>query len=245
MQDSPIIIDSQFVVAQKPVDSVESAGDAVLDAAQENAATIVAEAQKVAEGYLTEATQQAPKIKQQAYDEGYQKGQSEGYQQGQDEGYQQGYEQGKHEGLTEMQQVIHDAVAKTTHMLATTEQEVKDMIVLAEEQIVEIALAVARKILAYEISENPMVVLPLVKSALQKVSDQEDVVIRASVDDFEAVLMAKKDLQIMVGSEHALKIIVDHTITSGSCMIDTSYGTVDASIDTQFETIKKALQGVA
>ena len=115
----------------------------------------------------------------------------------------------------------------------------------AERQIVDIALAVARKILAYEISENPMVVLPLVKTALAKVCDQEEVVIRVSVDDFDAVQLAKNDLQIMVGREQALKIIVDSTITGGSCIIDTSYGTVDARVDTQFENIKKALQGVA
>lgn len=235
MQEAPVVIDSKCIVDAVQIDT--SVVDDLMNSANSEVATIIEKAKMTAERCLSEADQQVASIKQQAHDEGYQ----QGYQQGR----QEGMAQGQQAGLAEMQQIINQAIAKTEQMLAAGEQETKQMILAAEGQIVEIALAVARKILAYEIAENPMVVLPLVKAALQKVSDQEEVVIRVSSDDFDAVLQAKKELQKMVGREHALKIIVDRTIESGSCVIDTSYGTVDARLDTQFEIIKKALQGVA
>ena len=231
MQEAPVVIDSKFIVDAFQIDT--SIVDDLMNSANSEVSIILEKAKITAERCLSEANQQVAPIKKQAYDEGHQKG------------YQEGIIQGRQAGLVEMQQVIDQAITKTQKILAAGEQETKNMILAAEKQIVEIALAVARKILAYEIAENPMVVLPLVKAALQKVSDQDEVVIRVSIDDFDAVLLAKKELQTMVGRENALKIIVDHTIDSGSCVIDTSYGTVDAKVDIQFETIKKALQGVA
>lgn len=231
MQEAPVVIDSKFIVDAVQIDTTII--DDLMSSANSEVATIIAQAKMTAERCLSEANQQVAPIKQQAYDEGHQ------------QGYQEGFTQGQQAGRADIEQVINQTVAKTQQVLAAAEQAAKQMILAAEGQIVEIALAVARKILAYEIAENPMVVLPLVKAALQKVSDQEEVVIRVSIDDFDAVLMAKTDLQMMVGREHALKIIVDRTIESGSCVIDSSYGTVDARVDTQFETIKKALQGVA
>lgn len=233
MQEMPIVIDSNFKGEPDPVDPIDAIeNNELLNAAHSEAAAIVAQAKKDAEYYLNEANEQTAFIKQQAYDEGCQ------------QGYQEGFSQGQQASKEEMEQMINQTVAKTRQVLAAAEQEAIDMIIVAESQIIDIALAVARKILAYEIAENPMAVLPLVKATLQKVSDQEEVVIRVSMDDFNAVLLAKTDLQIMIGREHSLKIIVDQTIDSGSCVIDTSYGTVDAKIDTQLEIIRKTLQDV-
>ena len=245
MQEEPVVIDNYFEIAEIPVPISIQVEDNVIDKANEEAQDIITQAKLSAEQCLQAAQQEAEMMRQQARDEGSQQGYQEGKQAGYEAGYQDGLIQGQQAGRAEMEQSIAEAVATTRRMLDASQQESEAMIFAAERQIVDIALAVARKIIAYEIAENPMVVLPLVKAALQKVSDQEEVVIRVSVDDFDSVLMAKKDLQTMVGREHALKIIVDHTIESGSCIIDTSYGEVDARIDTQFETIKKALQGVA
>jgi len=242
MQNDPIVIDRNLLVEEEQeIPSCPIVETTIIDdlmaAANEKIATMIEEAKAHKERCLSEANQQAELTKQQAYDTGHQ----EGYQQGYDEGILKG----KEAILTEMQQTIEQTNEKNHQSIVDTKEEIKKMMLDAERQIVDIALAVARKILAYEISENPMVVLPLVKTALAKVCDQEEVVIRVSVDDFDAVQLAKNDLQIMVGREQALKIIVDSTITGGSCIIDTSYGTVDARVDTQFENIKKALQGVA
>ncbi len=243
MQETPLLIDRNIIV-EEIIDENLKVPD-LLEETQSEAGKIIEQAQVTAEQYLNAARQQAEVIKQQAYEESYQLGQEQGRQDGQQEGYQNGFSQGQQAGRAEMQQLIEQAIGNAQQLLRVTEEEIKEQLIAAEEQIVAIALAVARKIVAYEVSENPMVVLPLVKAALEKVSDQEEVVIRVSMDDFEAVLQAKKDLQTMVGKEHALKIIVDGTIECGSCIIDTSYGTVDARIDTQFEIIKKALQGIA
>lgn len=235
MQKAPLIIDHNYLPETDSVDT--SMVEDLMASAHAEVAIIIAQANAKAENCLREASQEVEMIKQRAYEEGH--------QQGQEQGYQEGLVKGRQAGQDELQLVINQGIAKTQQMLLATDKDAKQMMKDAERQIIDIALAVARKILAYEIAENPMVVLPLVKAALEKVSDQEEIVIRVSSEDFEAVLLAKKELQNMVGREHALKITPDRTIESGSCVIDTSYGTVDARVDTQFSTIKKVLEDLA
>ncbi len=209
-----------------------SVADKIIASAKEEAAVIIDRAKKEAIQCINEANQQVELLRQQAHADGYQTG------------HQQGIEQGKQSGLEEMQSMFDNAVEKTQQMLTLGEKEAKEMILAAERQIVEIALAVAGKVLACQIEENPMTILPIVKNALEKVKDQEQIVIRVSSKDFDIVLQAKQEFQKMVGCEQALTIVADRTITAGSCIIDTSYGLIDAKIDTQFDALRKALQGV-
>lgn len=218
-------------------DKIESSLTAdLVEAAEKEAEQIIVNAKQIAETIKEQAEKDIEAVKQQAMEDGR--------RQGHEQGFQEGYQQGQQQALSEMQGKLQEAVEYAERMQKATETEYKQRIIDAERQIVDIALVAIQRILAREIEENPMVVLPIVREALEKVRDQEQIVIRVSADDFEFVMHAKIDLQMMVGRENALTIIADRTLKSGDCIIDTAYGSVDARIDTQFEMVKKAFQGV-
>lgn len=204
--------------------------------ARREAEDILYNARQQGEDIINTALMEADHLKQQACEAG----QQEGHQTGYDEGIRQGKEQ----AADDMRDEIERAVEKAQQIIAAAQQEYQESVVAAEREIVEIALGVARKILAREIEENPTVVLPIVRAALEKVRDQEQMVIRVNPADFDLVIQAKRDLQMMIGRENAISVIHDHTVSPGGCMIDTPYGTVDASIDSQFDAIKTAIQGI-
>lgn len=204
----------------------------VLAELSQETAAILDNARQEADAYLSEAKTQAENMKQLAYAEG------------KEAGYQAGIEQGKNDVRAEMLEEINNIANSANAIVKSAQHEAQNMILEAERQIIDIALAVARKVLAREIEENPAVVLPLVITALEKVRDQEQIVVRVSMDDFELVNEAKHDLQVMAGCEKSLTVMIDPTITTGSCMIDTAYGSVDSRIDMQFTAIQKALQEV-
>ena len=193
---------------------------------------ILKEAEKQAEFIILEAEKQVETIKTQAYDEGF--------QQGHDEGVTAGLEDIKQQ----MQVEIEEAVEKAQRIIKTAEQQTKDNILKAEQQIVEIAVAIAEKVIPQQFNEMPMLVLPLVKSALEKVRDQENLNIRVSPADYELVLLAKYEFQMMIGKENAIVITADKTIENGGCVIETDSGTVDARVSTQMDVLKKAVMDV-
>lgn len=241
MQAEPFLLNVNRCIAAQEVEAAKELSAAAVDtadademlaSAQDEAGCILAEARKEAERYIHEAEQQAEQVRQQAQEQGRQ------------EGYQQGLQEGRESGLAQMQTQIDDAIVKAQNVLELADKEVNEMMIAAERQIVDIALAVAGKIMACQIEENPMAVLPIVKSALEKVRDQEQIVIRVSNRDFDVVLQAKGDFQNTIGREQALTIVADRTIQEGNCVIDTSYGMVDAKIDTQLDALRKALQEV-
>lgn len=238
VQSDPVVIKSRPVLqlvpecGALPSDSITERQEELLSEAKK----VLADSQRQAEEYLAQAADEAEKIKQEAIDAGRQ----EGYQ----DGYNEGFRCGKEQAASEMQQKINSAAEKAQSILTCAEQEYKESIIEAEQEIINISLAVARKILAREIEENPVVVLPIVKAALEKVRDQDQIIIRVSTDDFELVLQAKRDLQMMLGRENVISIVHDHTVNPGGCLIDTPYGTVDASIDSQFQALQQAVKKV-
>ena len=200
------------------------------EAIRQQAEVMMKQAEEEAAACVTEAQNHAQTLFQQA--------QAHGFQQG----YQEGFDQGKQAAKTEMQQVLARAAEQSQRTIAIAERQVEEFILNAERQIIEIVLAVTSKILARELEGNPMIVLPIVKAALEKVRDQDQIMIRVHPEDYELVLQARRDLQILVGREQSLQIAADQTVAQGGCVIDTAYGSVDAQIDTQLSTLRAALE---
>ena len=105
-------------------------------------------------------------------------------------------------------------------------------------------LAITRKIIYDELEERPEVILGIVRAALERVRDQNHINIHVSLDDYESILQARNELQSIVGSEQTLTVTADTVLTRGGCMIETSFGTVEAGVDTQLDSIRRALQGI-
>ncbi len=247
-RNSPVVIKHRPAPVPEPIEVQEQVTAPVvpeidLEAIRSEAEAIIAKAQETAAQCLAEGENKAKELEElarTAYQEAFAKGQEEGREQG----YQEGYNQGRQTALSDMQVAMQESLEKAQCLIKTAEQEVAQMFITAEQQIVEIALAVASKILVREIEDNPTTILPIVREALATVSDQNQILIRVNSEDYEMVLMAKRDLQLMVGRDNAINVTADHTVSAGGCIIETALGTVDARLDTKLELVHKAIQEV-
>ena len=129
-------------------------------------------------------------------------------------------------------------------MVAAAEQESSRVLLEAEPKIIELVLAISRKIICDEVEERPAVVLGLVRGALERVRDQNQIIIHVSPEDYEFILQSRQILQTVVGAERSLTLTADSVLGKGGCLIETSFGTVEAGIDTQLESIRRVLQGM-
>jgi flagellar assembly protein FliH len=198
--------------------------------------TLIAEAATKAEQIIGQATEESQKLQANATNVGHQ----EGY----DAGFSLGLEAGKEQAQQAMAEELSRSAQQATKLLKMAQQDGQTMILAAEQQIVELAMTVARKILLREINENPLVVLPIVRGALEKVRDQQVVTVRVHSLDYDLIMQSRHDLQALIGREQPILVQSDDSVHQGSCLIDSTSGTVDARIDTQLESIQKALQEV-
>lgn len=229
-RNSPVVIKYRPVV--EPVPELPQEEEISLAEVRAEAETIIAKASASAARRMADAEAEAQQLLSQAQQVGY------------TQGYQDGLAQGNAAALSEIKQTIQLSREKAERITAAAQQQAQLMIENAEHSIVEIALAVASKVLAREIEFDPDTILPIVKEALGKVSDQDNIVIRINSEDYEMVLSAIRELQLMVGREHAVVVTADAIVARGGCVIETASGNVDARLETKLETLHKAIQEV-
>ncbi len=195
---------------------------------------------------LQKATQEMEAIRESARAEGYARGYECGERHGHEEGYRAGYQQGLEEGTAaarqEMAAKLEQAVKQAEALLVQAESERSNTVLSADRQIVELALAVAGKVLAREIDENPLVMLPIVTEALQKVRDQAQVVVRVNPAHYPLLLEARSDLQRMMGGQQSITILADQSLGAADCVLETGNGTVDARLETQLALLRQRLE---
>lgn len=226
-----------IVITAKPDESNSTEDESEEDQLDDDVAGILpsVDPHQEAEAIIHAARQQASEIASEA---------AAAAEQLKRESYDEGYRHGYRDGLEQVRQAIDDASSRAQGIITAGEQQAAEALVAAERQMVEIALAVSRKILASEIEENPSAVLSLVRAALAKVSDQEQITIRVSPQNLDAVKQIKPELQSSLGRDGALNIVADDGLKSGDCVVDTPYGSVDARIDTQMDSLTSALRDI-
>lgn len=179
-----------------------------------------------------EAAQEAERLKEKATEEGKQQGHAAGLRQGLDDAKRQMAEQ------------VKQTADSCNAIIAAAEQDARRILQEAEPKIIELVLTISRKVIKDEVEERPAVVLELVRGALERVRDQNQIIIHVSPDDYEFILQSRRQLQTVVGAEQTLTLTADAVLAKGGCLIETSFGTVEAGIDTQLESIRRVLQGM-
>lgn len=105
----------------------------------------------------------------------------------------------------------------------------------AEQDVVALALAVARRILHRELTMAPEALLGLVKAALDKMEIREVHQVRVSRED---AAMVQQFFEQM-GAPQRVEVAVDVNLAPGSVLIESSRGMLDASVDTQLAEIER------
>ena len=128
-----------------------------------------------------------------------------------------------------------------SHIVAETSELKKKILENAEEQIMELSLAVAGKVLHLEVTTNREVVRSVLKDAIKNIVDRENMKIRMHPQDFRYMMEVKADF---LQSFDGIKNVVfeqDESIQQGGAIIETLFGEVDARLDQQFQEIITAV----
>ena len=111
--------------------------------------------------------------------------------------------------------------------------------------ILEISIDIAKKIIKKEVESDPQVLVDTIIDVLKTVSKNEPKInIRVRPQSAQFIKDTLPTVTYQYGIEAKINIIADPSVEEGGCVFQTANGIVDASIDTQLEIIKKALEGI-
>jgi len=148
-------------------------------------------------------------------------------------GYRKGLAEGREQAIAQLDPVLKGFARATEEMLGQRRRMRRE----AEEDVVKLSLAIARRILHRELSMDPDTLLGIVKAALEKLEGRE--VDRIRVHPEDAPLVETQFEQL--GLAERVRVAGDPHLGRGSAILDTSHGSLDASVDTQLQEIQRGL----
>ena len=155
------------------------------------------------------------------------------------EAFAKGYEQGERAGTEAagkrgeaMLRRLSDTLTELTSLRAS-------MIRQTENQIVELALAVARRVVHREVSLDRNLMIAIVRVALDRLGESAHVTVRLHPEEFEATGAAR--VAEFAGSD--ITFVPDARVGRGGCRVESDMGMLDASVDAQIQEIARALLG--
>ncbi len=149
------------------------------------------------------------------------------------EGYQAGLEQAS-DDISEVKNAI-------TAFLSA-KQEVFEYIA---PDILEISVDIAKKIIKREIQQDPSLILNNILEILKGLSKEETkITLRVNPQQVALLKTEIPELMSTAGLDAKVLVVPDEELMEGGCMVTTTNGVIDATIETQLSVISEALKEI-
>lgn len=195
---------------------------------------IISQAREEAELIIKEAMQQAEIIINKAEVESIEKCVS------MQKAEQQGYEKGYREGKAQYEKLLQDAQNIKKQAIADYNNKMADV----ESDIINMVMDIAFKVIGSEVQINKENVLFLVRNAIEKCTNRENILLKVSEDDYEYICQNSEKLKSFIEDIGELEIRRDPSLSLGNCIVETPFGIVDASVDTKLKKIGEAFSRI-
>ncbi|HLW75884.1 MAG TPA: FliH/SctL family protein [Bryobacteraceae bacterium] len=150
------------------------------------------------------------------------------------EAYQRGFAEGNQVGKNQAAAEVQPVLDRMAHTLADLTSLRSRLRRDAEKDLVQLAIAIARRVLHREVTIDPESIEGIIKVALEKLESRE--ISRVRVHPDQAMF-----LQGSFTRFHTSKIdlVADPSLRPGDVIFETTQGTLDASIETQLSEIER------
>ena len=168
-------------------------------------------------------------------------------------GYQAGLTQGRAEGSAQVQREARQAAVAAAQAelqrltdalrsgLAEYERNRRGLIATAESGLVELAVAVARRVCKTWAAASVAPARANVRAVLELVKHHDDLELHLHPDEIELLREVVPALAQQAAELTHVTLTADATVARGGCVLRTRDGVVDASLETQLDRIAAAI----
>lgn len=218
--------------AEQIIKTAELQKQQLIQAGQKQANEIIAQAQQLVEqakqecanlieAAKTEATTDGVKIREMAQKEGY------------DAGYKQGFE----EGTNSLEEKF-----RALDLFAQSQYDVKHNIIKsAELDIVDLVLAIARKVCKKSLDDDIEILKNITVDAIKQLKDKENITITISPELAEKIYSISEDLKAEIPKLNSIRIIEDANVAADGTIVETPLSRVDSRLKTQIDQIAEKM----
>ncbi len=155
--------------------------------------------------------------------------------------YNKGLEDGLNKGRLLTLKEIGTEIKILKGLIEGTERLKDELYRKIENDVVEISVMIAKKIIGDIAEEDRDIVVNIAKEAIKRASDREVLRIRVAPVDYDALNKKRSELLQCIDGIKSLIFEADESVQPGGCLIETNQGEIDARIESQIKVIKGAL----
>jgi len=200
-----------------------AAGEEILNKARTEADYIIKEALLEAKDIMSKASEEIQELRDKAL------------RQAGEEGYEAGIAKAgeEYEGLLREAKEIKEQAG----------MEYKQVLDSLEADAVNTILDIARKVISRELQCRENILL-LVREAFEKCAKDHKAVLKLSEQDFDYVNENKEELLSLLQRSEEVELKKDLSLKEGGCIIETPFGSIDASAQTRLKKIEDDFKGL-
>ncbi|MFT5087879.1 MAG: flagellar assembly protein FliH [Candidatus Latescibacterota bacterium] len=155
---------------------------------------------------------------------------------------QQRYDEGLEEGLAQRETEAQDAVKRMEVLHQSLVAERVQVLVEAEVAVVDLAVALARRIIGIQAVANPKVLIQVARAALEHLSEASNLEIKVHPDDLAVARRFAAHWVKKVDQDAVFKVRSSAHVGRGGCMIEGLEENVDARLDEQLKIMHQTLR---
>jgi flagellar assembly protein FliH len=161
------------------------------------------------------------------------------------EAYEKGFAQGEKAGR-ELGEKRFDSVVKSfAEALEEVRRLQEECCQSSEQEMLELVLAIARRVIQKEVSADGRIIVGVIQSALKYVADRKGVKVRLNPSDLELASQCRGE---MIKEIEGMKNVIlesDETVARGDAIVESNHGIIDAGIEMHLQEVEKALRSQA
>lgn len=233
-KDSDVILDKHFLLLDVVIENEEYNDVSKIipyEKPQKKNSEVVWQARAKAQKIIENANEFAKKIIQNAT----QKAQKE-FERAQKIGYEDGYLLGKEKAQEEVKAVLNELLTFN----AALEKERETILCKYENELKELALDIAKKVIDTELEKDDSLFISLYNNAVKQHSEQKWLKVTVSEYEAEFATSNAELLLSMVKGAEDIKFSILANAPRGTCIVETPLSITDTSVQTQLRKLQES-----
>lgn len=157
------------------------------------------------------------------------------------EAEQRGRVEGERQGRIEVEKEYADRLDGLGKLLQSAAAQRGMIIRRYREEMLLLATTMADRLVQHEVSVNPAVIERCFRNALEYVVENSQVMAHLNPNDFRHLQEAGLADPALLGGKNRVQLVEDPAISAGGCMLKSSFGEVDATLDNCRDKLYRAV----
>jgi flagellar assembly protein FliH len=158
------------------------------------------------------------------------------------EAYEKGFAQGEKDGFEmgskKLEKILDRILGTLQDMVAYRQEFIKKY----EKDMLHLIRAIAEKVVRVAVRVDNQIVRETILEAFSLAADRSEVTVRVNPEEVEYVKEIRPEFLDRISELKSITIESDPSITRGGCFMETTFGNVDARLETQLQKITKAVE---